>query len=375
MTLPFGPGPGNLLVHPVDAPDHRRLAASGRADDRRHLVGREIDVDALDGVLVAVIRVEVLDRRWRARRLFAATRSPPRPRRRSGSLENPAMSRLWSLLGGVRRDHASRLLRETNRAIRLRRRISATRVSADPHARLTNCVGVLTEVAEDLRRQGVHRLAEIAGEDVGGADREQQRRGLAGAARDREQRAGDRGPAWRSGSTTLVTTRHRGAPSASAASRRLAGTSWSTTSAERVTIGSISSPSATAPFQPTASPPTWVTTSSVNTNRPNTIDGTPVITSTKYRTTFAYHDSLPYSVSHSATVIPTGTAISVARPTISSVPRSALRIAADVAGRRRRRAGDVREALAEVRVAREEAAFPGAESLAEQVVQDRGRAG
>src|SRR5437868_384093 len=61
-------------------------------------------------------------------------------------------------------------------------------------------------------------------------------------------------------------------------------------------------------------------------NRPNTIEGTPVITSMKYRTMFASGDCLPYSVSHSATMIPVGTEITVAKPTISTVPRIALRI-------------------------------------------------
>ena len=51
------------------------------------------------------------------------------------------------------------------------------------------------------------------------------------------------------------TTRQRGAPSASAASRNESGTSVSTTSAERVTIGSMSRASASEPFQP-AKPPT-----------------------------------------------------------------------------------------------------------------------
>ena len=80
--------------------------------------------------------------------------------------------------------------------------------------------------------------------------REQQRCGLAGGAGDRQQDAGDRGRAGRSAARCAITTRQRGEPSASAASRRLSGTSSSTTSAERVTIGSISSDSATEPFQP-----------------------------------------------------------------------------------------------------------------------------
>ncbi len=50
------------------------------------------------------------------------------------------------------------------------------------------------------------------------------------------------------GSTTLPITRQRGAPSASADSRRAPGTSSSITSAERITTGSISSASASEPL-------------------------------------------------------------------------------------------------------------------------------
>ncbi len=84
----------------------------------------------------------------------------------------------------------------------------------------------------------------------------------------------------------------------------------------------------------------------MKTNRPNTIDGTPVITSTKYRTMFANHDSLPYSVSYSATLIPIGDGDQ--RREADDLKRAENRAAdpADVAGRRRRRAGDVREVLA-----------------------------
>ena len=59
--LPLRPGAGDLLVHPVDAADHRGLAASRRADDRRHVAGLEREVHALDGMVVAVVRVQVLD--------------------------------------------------------------------------------------------------------------------------------------------------------------------------------------------------------------------------------------------------------------------------------------------------------------------------
>ena len=62
------------------------------------------------------------------------------------------------------------------------------------------------------------------------------------------------------GRTTLKMTRQRGAPSASAPSRSVSGTRVRTTSAERVTTGSMSSASATAPFQAAKVPPTFVTT-------------------------------------------------------------------------------------------------------------------
>jgi hypothetical protein len=57
-------------------------------------------------------------------------------------------------------------------------------------------------------------------------------------------------PETAAGSTIRSATFQRGAPSASAASRSESGTSSSTTSDERTTTGSISSASATAPFQP-----------------------------------------------------------------------------------------------------------------------------
>ena len=58
-------------------------------------------------------------------------------------------------------------------------------------------------------------------------------------------------------------TRQRGAPSARAASRSEFGTRVSTTSAERVTIGSPSRASATDPFLPAKLPPTPVSTSTM----------------------------------------------------------------------------------------------------------------
>ena len=50
QDLALGARAGDLLVHAVDAAHQRRLAAARRADDRRHLVGAEVEVDALDRV-------------------------------------------------------------------------------------------------------------------------------------------------------------------------------------------------------------------------------------------------------------------------------------------------------------------------------------
>ena len=54
-------GAGRQLVHAVDAADERRLAAAGGADDGRHPVGDELDVDVLEHVGVAVVGVQPLD--------------------------------------------------------------------------------------------------------------------------------------------------------------------------------------------------------------------------------------------------------------------------------------------------------------------------
>ena len=55
------------------------------------------------------------------------------------------------------------------------------------------------------------------------------------------------------------------------------------------------------------------------------IDGTPVITSTKYLIKPAKRESLPYSTRYRATPIPIGIAMREASATIWSVPRMALR--------------------------------------------------
>ena len=61
QDLALRPRSGNLLVHPVDAADHRGLAAAGGADDRGHVARLEGEVHALDRMDVAVVGVQVLD--------------------------------------------------------------------------------------------------------------------------------------------------------------------------------------------------------------------------------------------------------------------------------------------------------------------------
>src|SRR3546814_12925059 len=48
------------VVHPIDAAQAGRLAATGRADEGTHLVLVDIDIDVLQGVVVAVVDVDVV---------------------------------------------------------------------------------------------------------------------------------------------------------------------------------------------------------------------------------------------------------------------------------------------------------------------------
>ena len=97
---------------------------------------------------------------------------------------------------------------------------------------------------------------------VGDPDREEQRRGLAGGAGDGEHGAAD-DAGQRGRKHDRHTVRQRRAPSASLAWRRSSGTSFSISSHERMTIGSISAPSASSPRSPSSrgadrrSPRSW----------------------------------------------------------------------------------------------------------------------
>ena len=157
-------------------------------------------------------------------------------------------------------------------------------VSAAPHARSAaagnGCLGVVEDL---LGQRGVRALERVRVRRPGRADREQQRRGLAGGAGDGQHRAAnDAGKRGREHDRYVV--RHRRAPSASLACRRSSGTSFSISSVERITIGNIRR--AEEPANP-AKPGETVrrATQIVAMNRPITIDGTPVMTSAMNRMT------------------------------------------------------------------------------------------
>ena len=55
------PGPGDDVVHPVERAQERALAASRRADEGRDDVGAQLDGDVLEGALLSVVEVQVVD--------------------------------------------------------------------------------------------------------------------------------------------------------------------------------------------------------------------------------------------------------------------------------------------------------------------------
>ena len=174
----LGARAGDLLVHAVDAAHHRRLAAARRADDRGHLVGAEVEVDALDLFGVAVEGAQLLERHADGRLLGARARGGAPAGAtlavlscaggeagRSGSAacsaagcRAPRQSRARVGLVGC---HARRLLREIRRAMRLSSRIMTTRVSAAPQARFDHGGGRRGDVVVDLHGQRVHEPAEV----------------------------------------------------------------------------------------------------------------------------------------------------------------------------------------------------------------------
>lgn len=94
------------------------------------------------------------------------------------------------------------------------------------------------------------------------------------------------------GRTTFRMVRHFGMPRAREASRSSFGTSFSISSVERTTTGIIRIVRASAPIRPEGSRPAISMIERMN--RPATMDGMPVITSTKKVTALA-SGPLPYS--------------------------------------------------------------------------------
>ena len=126
-------------------------------------------------------------------------------------------------------------------------------------------------------------------------------------------------PAEAVGRTTLTTVRHFGTPRAYDDSRRPLGTTFSISSVERTTIGIISTDSATAPITPSRMPGPRKSANSANANRPATIDGIPVMTSTK-KMRADLSRPRPYSFRYTAAMIPIGTETAVARSVMTRVP-------------------------------------------------------
>ena len=136
-------------------------------------------------------------------------------------------------------------------------------------------------------------------------------------------------PARAVGSTTPRTVAHSPSPSASDASRRPPGTSRSTTSAVRVTVGIIKTASAIA-----AAIPDWcwprVRMNAAYTKSPATIDGMALMASTIIRSGRAIRP--PTSFKKIAVMIASGTEIRVAMATISSDPTMPAEPPPSVAG-------------------------------------------
>jgi hypothetical protein len=88
---------GDLLVHAVDAADHRRLAAARGSDDRRDLVRPKLEVDALDLFGLAVEGTQALEVDGHA--LPGVARCPSRAAVRGDDRAGPG--RVVSCLGSV----------------------------------------------------------------------------------------------------------------------------------------------------------------------------------------------------------------------------------------------------------------------------------
>ena len=182
----------------------RRLAASRRADDRRHPVLLDVDRVVEERLLLAVEEVEVAHRdlAGQARRSprLRARRSSATSRRGGATVAAP-----WSLRRFVHGRPYHSLPRWKRSRTRMFMPSTTTMMSrAPPQARSCQWgYGDAGEVVDGLREVG-DRAAEVAAgsgqprHPVRAAQgREEQRRGLAGDAHDGEGRAGDQSAARR----------------------------------------------------------------------------------------------------------------------------------------------------------------------------------
>ena len=131
------------------------------------------------------------------------------------------------------------------------------------------------------------------------------------------------------GRTTWRTVRHWGAPRASDASLRLPGTSRSTTSADRMMIGSIMMLTAMAAARPDRSKPR-IRIQVAKMNSPARIEGSAVMASTTVRTN--RENRLLISLRNTAPAMPSGTVMAMAMPSMMSVPTMAWPMPPTVTG-------------------------------------------
>ena len=127
-------------------------------------------------------------------------------------------------------------------------------------------------------------------------------------------------------STIFVIVRCFVTPRAYEASRKSCGTILSISSDDLTTVGSISRESATEPSKPLMVPGPIRIVNIEKANRPATMDGMPLITSTSRVMTCASLPRLEYSTRYTAHIRPIGMEMSMAPKVISSVPMMACRM-------------------------------------------------
>jgi len=58
-NTPFDPGSRDEIVHPVEQPDEGRLPAAGRADQRCHLLLKDVDADVLERLGFPIVEIDI----------------------------------------------------------------------------------------------------------------------------------------------------------------------------------------------------------------------------------------------------------------------------------------------------------------------------